>query len=943
MPTRWVREMRIVGRERVEIEDEKKAGRTGGEGADKGVVGEGAKPRRLSDRTKKILVANVYVIGIVSLVWLIIRSGRKPSRLSYPCQQAALTNTTILFGGSVMPVAVRFGRFAHGKVTGREIVKPSRLMRFAETSALLLLAGLLAFSLFGGLGGGPALTNEMRAAAAALSLPELRSPAPDASNIYVAEGIPANSERGVDTLIDVMDGGGLDFFKSSGPYQASGPNGIIGSNDIVLIKVNGEWRYRGGTNTDVVKGLVNAIVHHPEGFTGEVVIVENGQWDSYMDNRPDNQNPSACNAEDRGQSFNDVALMFAGSHRVSVYDWTAIQTLSVNEFNAGDPSDGYVYVPEIQLGYPKFTTTYGTQISLRNGQWTGSGYDNDRVKLINLPVLKDHGGPGVTNALKHFMGVQDLYQGTQNAPHTPMVTEGILAKLMLVARYPDLNISDAIWVCPAGGPNSPYESAVRLDRLLASRDPVALDYYCGKYLLMPVSGSSRHDPNGANQFNQMLTSSRGVLLGGGKQATMDEAMMNVYKSTEVDVPPDTPFEILLAEGCTDYGFETWVLVTNPNDGDAQVTVSYYTEEGPRNADPVTVPAHSRMTMNASATIWAKSSGVRVGSDVPVFVERAMYWDNRVEGHTATGTAAGSREWYLAEGCTDYGFETWITILNPGDQDTVADVRFLTEDGQEHGGTVGVPALSRTNVKVNDWVSAANVSTLINAQNPVVAEVSMYGPGRRSGTCSMGAKAPAQKWYLAEGATHSGFDTWLLLFNPQPEKARVTVNVDSQGSELEPIDLVMEPRSRTTLHLNDLLPGRDLSMLVESDVPIVASRSMYWAVPGGRAGHECHGITAPTKESFLPEGCTAYGFDTWLLLYNPGDVDTTATVYAMTDGGEQEIGKIGVPAHTRSTMKVDDYYDGSLSLRVVAGEPVCSERATYWSDRAGGTCSTGYAR
>src|SRR5450759_1360365 len=73
---------------------------------------------------------------------------------------------------------------------------------------------------------------------------------------------------------------------------AAAPDGMIGKNDIVLIKVNGEWQYRGGTNTDVVKGLINAIVHHPDGFTGEIVIVENGQWASFMDNRPDKQNLS---------------------------------------------------------------------------------------------------------------------------------------------------------------------------------------------------------------------------------------------------------------------------------------------------------------------------------------------------------------------------------------------------------------------------------------------------------------------------------------------------------------------------------------------------------------------------------------------------------------------------------------------------------------------------
>jgi hypothetical protein len=208
---------------------------------------------------------------------------------------------------------------------------------------------------------------------------------------------------------------------------------------------------------------------------------------------------------------------------------------------------------------------------------------------------------------------------------------------------------------------------------------------------------------------------------------------------------------------------------------------------------------------------------------------------------------------------------------------------------------------------------------------------------------MGAKAPANRWYLAEGATHSGFDTWLLLFNPQPNAAKVTVNVDSQGEGLQPIAMVMQPLSRATLHLNDVLPGHDISMLVESDIPVVASRSMYWAVPGGRAGHECHGLPAASAESFLPEGCTAFGFDTWLLLYNPGEVDTTATVYAMTSEGEREIGKVEVPAHTRSTMKVNDYFDGSLSLRVLAGEPICCERASYWKDRSGGTCSIGYTR
>jgi hypothetical protein len=892
-------------------------------------------------RIRKILLGNIYVLGIASLIWLIIRSGRKPSRLSYPCQRAALANTMVLFGGTTIPVAIRLPKLI-GNKGGISAEKSRRFLRMAELVALVSLAGLLAFSLFHGFRTGPHLSDEMRAAAVGLALPVLRSAAGDASNIYVAEGIPANSERGVDSLIDIMGGNGLQFFKSPAAANSSGPDGIIGSNDIVLIKVNGEWRERGGTNTDVIKGIINAIIHHPDGFTGEIVIVENGQWDSYMDNRPDNQNPSSCNAEDHGQSFNDVAMMFAGSHAVSVYDWTAVQTQSVAEFSTGDNRDGYVYVPEIEEGYPKFTTIYGAKVSLRYGYWNGSSYDNDRVKFINVPVLKDHSLGGVTACIKHFMGVQDLYQGTQNPPHDAMINQGIFGKLMNVARFPDLNIVDAIWVTPAGGPNGPYANAVRLNRLLASRDPVALDYYCGKYVLMPISGNPAHDPNNASgNFHKMVWSTRDALLAGGKQVTTDEAMMNVYKASVPDVPPETPYEYFLAEGCTDYGFETWVLVANPNDQATRVSISYYTEDGPRNATTIDVPARSRLTVNASSTIWAKSSGIRVGADRPVYVERAMYWNSRVEGHSSIGTASGAGEWYLAEGCTDFGFETWVTILNPSSSDALVDLRFLTEKGEVNGGQVAIPALSRRNIRVNDYVSASNVSSIVSSESPVVAEVSLYGQGRRSGTCSMGVKYPAQKWYLAEGATHSGFDTWLLLLNPQNETANVTINVDSTGSRLDPISMELKPLSRTTLHLNDVMPGKDVSMAVDSDLPIVASRSMYWAVPGGRAGHESTGYAAPSTGTFLPEGCTDFGFDTWLLLYNPGDTDAEATVYGMTQGGEENLTSKTVPAHSRVTLRINDYYMGSLSLRVASDVPICSERATYWNNRGGGTCSAGY--
>src|SRR5450756_3117587 len=100
---------------------------------------------------------------------------------------------------------------------------------------------------------------------------------------------------------------------------------------------------------------------------------------------------------------------------------------------------------------------------------------------------------------------------------------------------------------------------------------------------------------------------------------MDEGRMSVYKGVAPEPPPVTPYEYFLAEGCTGYGFETWVLVANPNGRPATVKVSYFTANGPRNREPIVVPANSRLTVSANADIWQQDAGVRVGSDLPVYI------------------------------------------------------------------------------------------------------------------------------------------------------------------------------------------------------------------------------------------------------------------------------------------------------------------------------------
>jgi uncharacterized protein (DUF362 family) len=358
-----------------------------------------------------------------------------------------------------------------------------------------------------------------------------------ASDIFAING---RQTANVGNLIDLMADNGLDFYS------------MIKPNDVVLIKINEEWPERGGTDTDVLKQLVQSIVEHPQGFGGEIVVADNGQFQGSM-------NWPQSNAENPAQSTQVVVDMFKNNHRISTYDWMTIKDTQVGEYSDGDFTDGYVLNATanaetgIKVSYPKFNTTYGTPISFKKGIWNGTGYE-DRLKVINLPVLKSHFLYGVTASLKNYMGVQSEGEaagggGLANG-HNSVATGG-MGTLMAETRIPALNILCAIWVnaIPLDGPAAPYSHATRTDIIAASTDPVALDYWASKHILVPaaqdigVSDIHTLDPDSTDRTNGVkeawgiwLPKTRDALLSVGYSVSINPMQMNVHV---LDEGPDS--------------------------------------------------------------------------------------------------------------------------------------------------------------------------------------------------------------------------------------------------------------------------------------------------------------------------------------------------------------------------------------------------------------------
>ncbi len=458
----------------------------------------------------------LWLIGVASLVWLVVRSGSNPRRLSYPCQRAALAASL----GLIAPLLATVGLGA----ALRRLACPRARTRAVLVAAVVLL-------LLGQAGG--RLREAGAVTTVTLDLPGWTS-AGAVSDVFVVGAVPvpqcslasgalpatapcndpavAFADAGVDRLVATMGEHGSPFLAT-----ATAPAGLVGADDVVVVKVNNQWgglgdgsgRGRLATNTDVLKGVIWAVVSHPDGFTGEVVVAENTQYVN------PNWDITPANAEDQDQSLQDVVTAFQGEgYPVSLATWdylndrvltggTVSGGVPPGEYQRGDDDDGYVLLEDPagsgrdELSYPKFTTANGTRVSLRYGVWNGSSYQPERLKLINLPVLKRHWMAGSTIAWKNLIGfltiaddgrrfgdwdrMHDFFWGYLDGPAQ---SYGLIGRQLAQVRAPDLNLVDAIWV---GTQDNTSGNAVRADVLVASSDPFAVDWYASEYVLRPVA------------------------------------------------------------------------------------------------------------------------------------------------------------------------------------------------------------------------------------------------------------------------------------------------------------------------------------------------------------------------------------------------------------------------------------------------------------------------
>jgi hypothetical protein len=310
--------------------------------------------------------------------------------------------------------------------------------------------------------------------------------------------------------------------------------------------------------------------------------------------------------------------------------------------------------------------------------------------------------------------------------------------------------------------------------------------------------------------------------------------------------------------------------------------------------------------------------------------------------TITAAPAVQDTWYLAEGSTAWGFDTYISVVNPNSTAVNCDITYMIAGAANQVSTVRMEANSRATIFPGDQLGEKDFSTKIVCREgkTICADRTMMWTGtgstRPEAHSSVGVNAPANRWYLPEGSSAWGFECWLLVQNPNPQPATITLMYMTEGDGPVYVDKEVPANSRGSFSMGDDLGQKDASIMVTSNRPVIPERAMYRY--DRREGHDSIGTTAAADSFYLAEGTTAWGFTTFILVQNPSNSANTVTVTYMTPEGPVTQPQITVESNSRKTIRVNDtLINKDFSTRVDGSQPLIAERAMYWTTGAGEAC------
>ncbi len=414
----------------------------------------------------------------------------------------------------------------------------------------------------------------------------------------------------------------------------------------------------------------------------------------------------------------------------------------------------------------------------------------------------------------------------------------------------------------------------------------------------------------------------------------------------------------LAEGATGTFFDTRLALANPTAQPAHVLCRYQKDDGSVVSDYRTMAPFSRLTIDVEGVTSMANAAFSslIEADVQVVADRTMVWGaggygSHAERGVLTRTAT---TWYLAEGATHGSFDLFYLIQNPGPAAAAVEIAYLRPaPAPPVIRSYTIAANSRQTIRVDDvpGLAETDVSAAIRSTNavPIIVERAMYftRPDQvyAAGHESAGVTAAQTRWFLAEGATGSFFNMFILIANPSSDASTVQFDYLLTNGQTVTRTRTVAASSRLTLNVALEAPelaSANISTVVTStnSVPIVVERAMWWPAPGSnwQEAHNSPGEIVTGTRWGVAEGESGgpQGKQTYLLIANTSAFAGAARVLLLFEDGTTAEKVFALPASSRTNVSVDAEFPAASGRRYGAliesqgGTPaqIVVERAMY---------------
>jgi hypothetical protein len=179
-----------------------------------------------------------------------------------------------------------------------------------------------------------------------------------------------------------------------------------------------------------------------------------------------------------------------------------------------------------------------------------------------------------------------------------------------------------------------------------------------------------------------------------------------------------------------------------------------------------------------------------------------------------------------------------------------------------------------------------------------------------------------RWYFAEGNVQN-YSERISVLNPSANSARVVFKLLRQPGPTVERSVTLAPGARTDLVVNqEFNDTTDVPAIVESNAPVIAERYMDFTsdITAGP------GVSQPSRVWYFAEGDTTANHQTYLLLFNPQEVDVAATITYMKADGTTVTQSTRIPARRRTVVIASDTLRAvRFGARVIASAPIVAER------------------